>query len=159
MAKTAVYPGSFDPITKGHLDIIQRACQIFDKLIVAVTNNPQKNHAFTAQERISLIRESLGQNSQVEVDTFSGLLVDYLKSKRAQVLIRGLRAVSDLEYEFQMASMNRHLYSEVETVFLMPGEDYTYLTSSIVREVAALKGDLKKFVPASVEKALKKKFA
>ncbi|MBI4052172.1 MAG: pantetheine-phosphate adenylyltransferase [Elusimicrobia bacterium] len=158
MAKIAVYPGSFDPITYGHLDIIQRACEIFDKLVVVVSDNPQKKSTFTLQERISLIKECLKDNSQVEVGSFSGLLVDHLKSKNVKVVIRGLRAVSDLEYEFQIASMNRSLYKEVETVFLMPGEDYTYLSSSMVKEVAALKGDLKKFVPPAVEKALRQKF-
>lgn len=155
--RTAVYPGSFDPVTKGHLDIIRRAGSLFDKVIVAVSNNPNKSHSFSVEERMRMLRSSAAGMKQVEVDSFSGLLVDYLKAKRARVVLRGLRAVSDMEYEFEMASMNRRLYPEVETVFLMPDERFTYLSSSTVREVASLGGKLEPFVTPSVVQQFRKK--
>lgn len=157
MPKTAVYPGSFDPVTNGHIDIIGRALKIFDRVIVAVLDNPVKTKSFTVAERVAMLEESLKGKSGVEVDSFSGLLVDYLRRKKATNVIRGLRAVSDLEYEFQIASMNSHLYPDCETVFLMPDERYTYLSSSIVREVTFMGGNVSGLVPPSVSKFLKSK--
>ena len=157
MSKIAVYPGSFDPVTNGHVDIIGRALKIFDKVIVAVLDNPVKTKSFTVAERVGMLQESLKGKAGVEVDSFSGLLVDYLRRKKATNVIRGLRAVSDLEYEFQIASMNSHLYPDCETIFLMPDERYTYLSSSIVREVALMGGDVSGLVPPAVNKFLAKK--
>lgn len=158
MPKSAVYPGSFDPITNGHLDIIERACDVFDEIVVAVSNNSQKRHLFSHSDRFELIRKTLKGNRKVKVDRFNGLLVDYLKRTKNKVILRGLRAGSDLEYEFQMAAMNQHQYKDIETVFFMPSQDYTYLSSSMVRELAAHDGNLKGLVPAPVASALKKKF-
>ena len=157
MAKLAVYAGSFDPATEGHLDIVRRAAAVFDELIVAVADNPQKKQAFPVSERMGFIRAGV-QLPNVSVDSFSGLLVDYLRSKKSRIVIRGLRAVSDFEYEFQLASMTHHLYPELETVFMMPDERYTYLSSSMVKEVAALGGRLSGLVPSIVEDALQKKY-
>jgi len=157
MSKIAVYPGSFDPVTNGHVDIIGRALKIFDKVIVAVLDNPVKTKSFTVAERVGMLQESLKGKAGVEVDSFSGLLVDYLRRKKATNVIRGLRAVSDLEYEFQIASMNSHLYPDCETIFLMPDERYTYLSSSIVREVALMGGNVSGLVPAPVNKFLESK--
>ena len=154
----AIYPGSFDPLTRGHLDIIQRACRIFESVIVAVSNNPSKKHTFSVHERISIIEEAVRNIPQADVDTYSGLLVDYLRKKKSRVLIRGLRVVSDMDYEFQLASMNRRLYGEVETVFLMPDERYTYLSSSMVKEIARLGAATDEFVAPGVARLLKKKF-
>lgn len=156
--KIAVYPGSFDPVTLGHMDLIERASRIFDRVIVAVLNNPSKTHAFSAEERLEMLRDAVQGLSHVQVDTFSGLLVDYLKEKNARTVIRGLRAVSDLDYEFQMASMNRRLFAETETVFLMPDEQYTYLSSSMVREVARMGSVVDGLVSPFVAKQLRKKF-
>lgn len=156
--RLAVYPGSFDPLTKGHLDIIQRACRIFDAVIVAVSNNPSKKHTFSVDERIAMVKGSLKGLTNAKVDTYSGLLVDYLKVKKAGILIRGLRVVSDMDYEFQLASMNRRLYSAVETVFLMPDERYTYLSSSVVKEVAGLGASVDDFVSPAVSRLLRQKF-
>jgi pantetheine-phosphate adenylyltransferase len=158
MMRLAVYPGSFDPVTRGHLDLIERACGLFDRVIVAVSNNAAKKHLFSLEERMRMIEESLRRSPQVEVDTFSGLLVDYLKSRKAHIILRGLRAVSDMDSEFQMASMNRRLYPKAETVFLMPEEKYTYLSSSTVREVALMGGALTPFVTPPVLKRLRSKF-
>lgn len=158
MTRIAVYPGSFDPVTRGHLDLVERACGLFDRVIVAVSNNLVKKHVFSLEERMRMIEDSLRHFPQVEVDTFSGLLVDYLKARKAHIILRGLRAVSDMDYEFQMASMNRRLYPEAETVFLMPDEQYTYLSSSAVREVAMMGGALDAFVPPPVLKRLRRKF-
>lgn len=158
MIKTAVYPGSFDPVTNGHLDIIKRACNIFDRLIVAVLVNPNKRPLFGEDERVKMLETALKGNKKINVDCFEGLLVDYLRKKKINVVIRGLRAVSDLEYEFQIGHINRSLYHKVETVFLMPSEKYVYLTASIVREVSALGGDMRSFVPEHVSGALKTKF-
>ncbi len=156
--RLAVYPGSFDPLTRGHIDIIERASRIFDAVMVAVSTNPVKKHTFSVCERIQMAEDAVRRIPNVDVDTYSGLLVDYLKIKKARVLIRGLRAVSDMDYEFQLASMNRRLYGEVETVFLMPDEQYTYLSSSIVKEVTRLGAAPNEFVSPNVSKALRKKF-
>lgn len=159
MKRIAVYPGSFDPVTRGHLDIIRRACRLFDRVIVAVSDNPSKDHTFDARERVSMVRDCVRGLPQAEVDTFSGLLVDYLKARNARVLIRGLRAVSDLEYEFQLASMNSRLHREAETLFLMPDERYTYLSSSIVKEVARLGARIEGFVPPLAARYLRRRFS
>ena len=152
-----VYPGSFDPVTLGHLDLIKRARTIFDRVIVAVADNSEKKTTFSRQERIDLLKEVTGEIEGVEVDYFSGLLVDYLKKKGVRTVLRGLRAVSDFDYEFQVVLMNRRLAAEVETVFLMPQEDYFFLSSRLVKEVAGLGADLSAFVPPVVEKELKAK--
>lgn len=157
-ARTAVYPGSFDPLTKGHLDIIERAAALFNPVIVAVSTNPSKKHTFSVAERIDMVREGVAGLSRVQVDTYSGLLVDYVQTKNARVLIRGLRVVSDMDYEFQLASMNRRIYKEVETVFLMPDERFTYLSSSMVKEIARLGAPTEEFVPAAIARRLIKKF-
>ncbi|MCX5781588.1 MAG: pantetheine-phosphate adenylyltransferase [Elusimicrobia bacterium] len=153
---TAVYPGSFDPPTNGHVDIVYRATQLFPKVIVAVTNNSVKDTAFSLNERIKMLKDATRGLQKVEVVSFEGLLVNYLKKRKASVIIRGLRAISDFEYEFQMALMNRKLDANIETVFLMPDEANTYLSSSLVKEVARLGGSVKGFVPIFVEKNLKK---
>jgi pantetheine-phosphate adenylyltransferase len=158
MTRLAVYPGSFDPLTKGHLDIIHRAARIFDSVIVAVSNNPAKKHTFSVSERIDMVESSTRDVPNVDVDTFSGLLVDYMKLKKAHVLIRGLRVVSDMDYEFQLASFNRRLYKDVETVFLMPDDQYTYLAASMVKEVARLGASVEAFVTPYVGKRLKQRF-
>jgi pantetheine-phosphate adenylyltransferase len=156
--KIAVYPGSFDPITYGHLDIIERGLKIFDKIIVAVAKNSEKNSLFTTDERIALIREVLGDNERAKIDTFKGLLVDYVRAQGATVIIRGLRAVSDFEYEFQLAQMNRSITQDVETLFMMTSVPYSYLSSSIVKEVSSLNGPIEGLVPPVVKKALDGKF-
>lgn len=156
--KRAIYPGTFDPFTNGHIDILERACNIFDDIIIAVAVNSQKKPMFSAEERAEMIRESVASFASVTVDTLqAGLLIDYAREKRAVAIIRGLRQVADFEYEFQIALMNRHLCPDITTVFLMPNEKYTYLTSSIIREVASLGGDISDFVPAPVLKRLKAK--
>ena len=147
---TAVYPGSFDPITNGHLDVLDRAARVFSRLIVMVATNVQKEALFSVEERLSMIRESVGHLGNVEVDAHGGLLVNYCRDRGASVIVRGLRAVSDFEFEFQMALMNRKLAPGVETFFLMPDEAYTYLSSRIIREMARLGGDIRPFVPESV---------
>lgn len=156
--KIAVYPGSFDPITFGHLDIINRGLRIFDEVIIAVAANSSKNALFTIDERLELIRKVLAGNGRAKVDTFDGLLVDYVLSQRATVIIRGLRAVSDFEYEFQIAQMNRSISQEVETLFMMTSVPYSYLSSSIVKEVSSLNGPVDGLVPPLVKKALDAKF-
>lgn len=153
----AIYPGTFDPITFGHIDVIERAVELFSQVIVLVAKNPGKAPLFTIEERLAMIREVLRDKKGVTVDCFDGLLVDYAQRHKSSVIVRGLRAVSDFEYEFQMALTNRKLAPAVDTVFLVPHEDYTYLTSSIVREVARLGGDVSDFVPASVQKRLTQK--
>ena len=157
--KIAVYPGSFDPITYGHLDIINRGLKIFDKIIIAVASNSTKNSLFSIEERIGLIREVLDGNDRAVVDTFDGLLVDYVLSQGATVIIRGLRAVSDFEYEFQLAQINRGITLEVETLFMMTSVPYSYLSSSVVKEISSLKGPVDILVPAVVKKALEAKFS
>ncbi len=157
--RIAIYPGTFDPITNGHLDIIERASQLFDKVIVTVAVNSSKTPMFTAEERVAMISSILTKKrfSNVTVDRFNGLLVSFAKKKKASAIIRGLRAISDFEYEFQMALMNRKQSNAIATVFLMPHEKYTYLNSSIVREIARLGGNYKDFVHPVVHRALKKK--
>lgn len=154
MKITAIYPGTFDPITHGHSDLVERAAKLFDRVIVAVAVNPKKAPAFSLDERVALAREVLAQQKGVEVDSFDNLLADYAREQGAQVILRGLRAVSDFEYEFQLAGMNRRLVPEVETLFLTPAERYSYISSSLVREVAALGGDVSEFVHPSVRAAL-----
>jgi pantetheine-phosphate adenylyltransferase len=154
----AVYPGSFDPITNGHVDIILRSCEIFSKVIVAVANNSEKKGLFTPEERVEMIKEVFKDNPKIEVDYFNGLLVKYLKEKKVKVIIRGLRAVSDFEYEFQMALMNKKLWKELETVFMMSSENYMYVSSRIVKEIFSLGGCVKDLVPEYVRKKLEEKF-
>lgn len=154
----AIYPGSFDPLTNGHLSLIQRSLKMFDRLIVAIAVNPKKTPLFTMEERRELIRDAVN-DSRVEVDFFEGLLVEYAKRRNVGVLIRGLRAVSDFEYEFQLANMNRKLAPDIETVFMMTGEDYFYISSQLVREVASLGGNVADLVPPNVHAKLKAKFA
>ena len=153
----AVYPGSFDPPTNGHIDIISRASNIFSKVIVAITHNYNKKHMFCLQDRIEMMKQSVIKMDNVEVQSFSGLLVDYLQKINSFYVIRGLRALSDFEYEFQMALMNRKLNSKIETIFLMPDQEYTFLSSSMIREIAALNGNFKKFVPSPVYKKMHSK--
>lgn len=155
----AVCPGSFDPVTNGHLDIISRGAKIFDKVIVAVLNNSSKKALFSVEERISLLQEVTSGLANVEIDSFDGLLMDYMRSKQAQVVIRGLRAVSDFEYEMQIAAMNRKLNDEVETFFVMTNNRYSFLSSSIVKEVARYQASVADLVPPAVEQALREKFA
>ncbi|HRJ72290.1 MAG TPA: pantetheine-phosphate adenylyltransferase [Terrimicrobiaceae bacterium] len=155
----AIYPGSFDPVTLGHLDIIHRASQLFDEVIVAVAHNEAKHPVFSAEERIGMIEESIKTEPRVVVRRLGGLLVDFARSEGAFVVIRGLRAVSDFEFEFQMALMNRRLEPRLETIFLTPKEDYTFLSSRIVKEVARLNGDVTPFVPAHVARQLRAKYA
>ncbi len=155
--RSAIYPGTFDPITYGHIDVVERAVTMFNKVIVLVARNTTKKPLFTDDERIAMIREVFRKNRRVEVDGFDGLLVNYARRKGSSVIIRGLRAVSDFEYEFQMALTNRKLDRHIDTVFLVPGEQYTYLNSTIVREVAMLGGDVSDFVPRIVQWHLKAK--
>ena len=157
MPVLAVYPGSFDPITMGHVDIIQRGSRIFDRIVVAVLINADKSPLFTVGERVEIAREVFRDRTNVEVETFDGLLVDYARRRDAKVIVRGLRAVSDFEYEMQMALMNRRLYPDVETVFMMPAEPYTYVSSRLVKEVVALGGSVKGIVPDIVERRLREK--
>ncbi len=159
MGKSAVYPGSFDPITNGHVDIINRGLGIFNKIIVLVGYNPNKlTTLFSVEERISMIRDVVGDNPRIEVDSFSGLLVDYVKKSEASCILRGLRAMSDFEYEFQLALINRKLRRDIESVFLMTGSKWFYCNSSIVKEAAALGGSVNSLVPSVVLKRLKEKF-
>ncbi len=157
--RVAIYPGSFDPLTNGHLAIIQRGLKVFDRLIVAVANNPQKKPLFTAGERKGLLAAALGDDPRIEVDSFDTLLVEYVRRKGVHTVLRGLRAVSDFEFEFQIANMNKHLDPDLETVFVMTGADYFFVSASLVREVATFGGDVSAFVPPNVLAALKKKLA
>ncbi|MZQ76323.1 MAG: pantetheine-phosphate adenylyltransferase [Peptoclostridium sp.] len=157
MGKIAVYPGSFDPITKGHLDIIMRGSKLFDRLIVAVLKNQSKKSMFSIDERVDMLKQIARDIPNVEVDMFSGLLVDYCKDRKVNAIIRGLRAISDFEYELQMAQMNRQLNQEVETIFLTTSTQYSFLSSSLVKEVASLNGDISEFVPDIVLTELNKK--
>lgn len=156
--KRAIYPGSFDPLTFGHLDVIQRACRLFDEVIVAVAFNDNKSPLFSIDERLELLQSTAGAMEKVTIARFDSLLVNFAKERNAHAVIRGLRAVSDFEFEFQMALMNRKLEPVIETIFLMPKEEYTYLSSRIVKEIARLGGDITKFVPDSVAQALRAKF-
>jgi pantetheine-phosphate adenylyltransferase len=158
MKKVAVYPGSFDPITYGHLDIINRGLTVFDEIIVAVACNSQKNALFSFDERVEMIRQVVSDQSRVTVDTFTGLLIDYVAHKKAHVVIRGLRAISDFEYEFQIAQMNSCISQNVETLFMMTSLQYGYLSSSIVKEVCSLNGNIDGFVPPEVKTALRAKY-
>ncbi len=159
MPDIAVYPGSFDPITNGHLDLIQRALRIFDHIIVAVATNAFKQSLFTIEERMEMIRESLKDHPQITIDSFEGLLVNYAKRQKARAILRGLRAVTDFEYEFQLAMMNRRLEPEVETVFLMTGLRWVFLSSSILKEAAIHGGNVEGMVPEIVVQKLREKFA
>ena len=155
----AVYVGSFDPLTLGHLDIIRRGAALFDKLIVGIGLNPDKQPLFTSDERVAMVRDVFREYPNVDVESFDGLLVEYARRRRASVIVRGLRAVSDFEYEFQMALMNRHLEPTLETVFMMPAEQYTYLSSRLIKEVFQLGGSVTGLVPPAVERALREKHA
>lgn len=159
MKKRAVYPGTFDPITFGHLDLISRAAQLFDEVIVAIAANTNKKPLFTLPERVLLAQNALTSHPNVQVMGFETLLMDFMIENQSNIILRGLRAVSDFDYEFQLAGMNRQLDPHVESLFLMPGEKYAYISSSFVREIASLHGDTTLFVPAEVSAALQKKFA
>ncbi|MBW2167286.1 MAG: pantetheine-phosphate adenylyltransferase [Deltaproteobacteria bacterium] len=158
MEKTAIYPGSFDPVTNGHVDIVERGLNIFDKIIVAILRNPAKEALFTVEERKEMIETSLNRNSNVEIDVFDGLLVDYAKKRNAVAILRGMRAVSDFEYEFQLALMNRKLNREIQTVFLMTGLRWIFISSSIIKEAASFGGNINGMVPPIVSRKLKEKF-
>lgn len=157
MKNIAIYPGTFDPITFGHIDLIERAARMFDRVIVAIASNAKKQPVFSLKERIALVSQALHHVKNVEVLGFEILLTDFAKQLGANIILRGLRAVSDFDYEFQLAGMNRHLDANIESVFLMPAEKYTYLSSSFVREIASLNGDVTKFVPKIVVEALQAK--
>ncbi len=156
--RTAIYPGSFDPVTNGHLDVIQRGTKLFDRIVVAVAANDTKQPLFTRDERKQMVGRAVRHLPTVEVDAFDGLLVDYVERRGAQAVIRGLRAVSDFEFEFQLALMNRKLNERIETIFMMPKDTYTFLSSRIVKEIASLGGDVSAFVPAHVRAALLSKY-
>ena len=155
--RTVIYPGSFDPLTNGHLDVVERASKLFDRVIVAVAANADKQPMFTQSERKRQITAAVKSQTNVEVASFKGLLVDFADQHWAQAIIRGLRAVSDFEFEFQLALMNRKLNEEIETIFMMPRESYTFLSSRLVKEIAGLGGDISSFVPPNVERALRRK--
>jgi pantetheine-phosphate adenylyltransferase len=157
--RTAIYPGSFDPLTNGHLDVVQRAAKLFDRVVVAVAKNEGKHPLFTLGERLALVKESIAHLPNVEADPFDSLLVEYVVSRKAQAIVRGLRAISDFEFEFQLALMNRKLNENIETIFMMPKDTYTFLSSGIVKEIARLGGDVGSFVPAPVQAALARKFS
>lgn len=157
--RRAVYPGSFDPLTNGHVDLIQRAAKLFDDVIVAIASNEQKQPLFSLGERLEMVQQAIVGIPNVSVDHFEGLLVNYMDQRGAQAVIRGLRAVSDFEFEFQLALMNRKLNERVETIFMMPKDTYTFLSSRIIKEIARLGGDVHPFVPSHVEAALKRKLA
>src|SRR5205807_5857360 len=157
MSTLAVYPGSFDPLTNGHVDIILRGARLFDRIVVAILVNAEKAPLFSIQERVEIAREVFKDQRNVEVDTFDGLLVDYVERRRAQVIVRGLRAVSDFEFEFQMALMNQRLNAKIQTVFMMPAEQYTYISSRLIKEVFSLGGRVHGLVPDMVEARLRDK--
>lgn len=156
--RIAVYPGSYDPLTKGHIDIIKRGLKMFDKIIVAVLKNPSKTYLFNIKERLDMLNEIFKDHKEIEIDCFEGLLVDYLKKKGAAIIVRGLRAISDFDIEFQMALMNRNVDKEIETVFLVPSVCYSFLSSRLVKEIYELGGEIKSMVPSTVDKKLKEKF-
>jgi pantetheine-phosphate adenylyltransferase len=155
--RLAIFPGSFDPLTNGHVDIVLRSAHLFERILVAVLVNPEKKPLFTPGERVTIIRDVFKEYPNVEVDTFDGLLVDYARKRRASAIIRGIRAVSDFEFEFQMALMNRHIEPTLETVFMMPAEQYTYLSSRLIKEVFSLGGTVTGLVPATVEQWMTRK--
>ena len=157
MTRTVIYPGTFDPITNGHTDLVQRAAKLFDRVVIAIAKGRHKGPVFSLEERVALVSEVFAGQPSIEVLGFDNLLVDFAREQEANVILRGLRAVSDFEYEFQLASMNRHLCPEIETLFLTPAEAYSYISSSLVREVAALGGDVTPFVPPNVAAALKQR--
>jgi pantetheine-phosphate adenylyltransferase len=157
--RTVIYPGSFDPLTNGHLDLIQRAAKLFDHVVVAVAKNDGKHPLFPIQQRLDLVHQSVQHMPNVSTDSFDGLLVNYVEQRAGQAIIRGLRAVSDFEFEFQLALMNRKLNERVETIFMMPKDTYTFLSSRIVKEIARLGGDVTAFVPKEVGAALRKEFS
>lgn len=157
--KKVVYPGTFDPITNGHIDLVERACRLFDHVVIAIASSPKKNPLFTLEERVSLTQQVLGHLDNIEICGFDTLLVDFVAEKEAQGVLRGLRAVSDFEYEFQLANMNRALSPEMESIFLTPSEHLSFISSSLVREIATLNGPVSKFVHPLVSEALIKKFA
>jgi pantetheine-phosphate adenylyltransferase len=154
----AVYPGTFDPITNGHVDILERSLALFDEVVVAIATNPRKQPLFTLEERSEFIAEAVGRDPRVVCDAFDGLLVEYCRARKAGFIVRGLRAIADFEYEFQFAHMNRHLAPDLETIFLMTSDDSFYVSSSLVKEVAAMGGDVSRIAPPAVVDALKKKF-
>lgn len=156
---TGVYPGSFDPFTLGHKDIVERALKFCDTLYIAVSDNINKNHMFSQSERVEMIKDAFKDNSKIIVESFQGLLVDYMLAKKASFIIRGLRAVSDFEYEFQMAFANRNIESSIETIFMVPSSKYLFLSSTIVKDIARNKGDVSKLVPNSVHKKLLEKYS
>ncbi|MDT3697356.1 MAG: pantetheine-phosphate adenylyltransferase [Ignavibacterium sp.] len=157
--KRVIYPGTFDPVTYGHIDIVKRAVDLFDEVFITVAINPSKQPLFTTQERVDMLRESLKEfSNKVIIDSFDGLLVEHAKKVGAIAIVRGLRQISDFEFEFQMALMNRKLSGDITTIFLMPHERYTYLNSTVIRNLASLKADISNFVPSNVQEALKKKF-
>ena len=157
--KTAVYPGTFDPVTNGHIDIIERSLKLFDKLYVVVGDNPQKTPTLTSEERVWILKEALKKhNNRIEVEHFEGLLLNYVKKKKSNVIIRGLRAISDFEFEFSRALLNRELEGDIETIFIMTKDDYAFISSSIIKEIAMFGGSVKGFVPEIVEIKLKEKF-
>ena len=155
--RIAIYPGSFDPLTNGHLDVAQRAAKLFDRVIVAIAENDSKHPLFTLAERVALVKKATAHLPNVQTDSFDGLLVDYVAERKAKAIVRGLRAVSDFEFEFQLALMNRKLDENIETIFMMPKDTYTFLSSRIVKEIARLGGDVRSFVPPNVQSALMKK--
>ncbi|HUA64231.1 MAG TPA: pantetheine-phosphate adenylyltransferase [Alphaproteobacteria bacterium] len=157
--RTAIYPGSFDPLTNGHLDVLERAARLFDRVIVAIARSESKNPLFTLEERFALMKPAIAPIKNAKADIFDGLLVEYAAKQKARAIVRGLRAVSDFEFEFQMALMNRKLSENIETIFMMPREAYTFLSSRIVKEIARLGGDVSPFVPPHVGLALRKKLA
>jgi len=157
--KIAIYPGTFDPVTYGHIDLIERASKIFDKVIVAVAHNKSKGVLFSVEERVSMIRDAIKNIGNVTVDDFDGLVVNYVKGKGSNVMVRGLRMISDFEYEFQMALTNRKLAGDIETIFMMPHEDYSYVSSKLIKEAASLGADVSNFIPKEAAAALKRKIA
>jgi pantetheine-phosphate adenylyltransferase len=159
MGSSAMYPGTFDPITHGHLDLVRRACRIFDRVVIAIAANPAKAPLFTLEERVALARKVVAELPNVEVSGYTGLTVDFARAQGLNVIMRGLRAVSDFEFEFQLATMSRHLDGEVETVFLTPTEQYNFVSSTLIREIASLGGNVSEFVHPAVAEALRGKFA
>ncbi|MBS1258893.1 MAG: Phosphopantetheine adenylyltransferase [Candidatus Scalindua arabica] len=157
--RRAVYPGTFDPVTYGHLDVIKRGSKIFDELVVAIGHNPLKDPLFTINERMDMISKNTKNISNIKVDSFEGMLTDYMKEMQTNVILRGIRTVSDFEYEFQRALTNRVLKTDIETVFIMTSQEYSFLNSSLIKEAVSLGGDISKFVPSDVEKLLQQKFA